>query len=419
MNSAHFRQGWRGILAAMLLLVGSLLVRDASASQQEYDGQSHRIKTRTEAHSVGLEVSRQALQLATWSGLSPRAKMLVARSNAEGWEPDDLLNALELHATQRCLDLHQPSHLAERKARWAEAVRLLSLTHPDALEQWILGERRPPRAALTEASTQLRCLIEAMVFASAEPDHGFRIVLSLRGSFGGRFATQAELAAHLQRYPRFIAQILGTLLRSDYRDMGSQSFIWYRKMRFTGRSFNKISERAAGRCGLTPGHTWKPENERHKRCWFEELSPDEREQEILLASAAPALSRHHWGTEFDILGLNPRLFEEGAQLFEAWLWLDGQALDYGFFQPFGPDHSEQQFAHMEERWHWSYYPIAQAIWEHLLERKHLFEPVLHDLWSRLERRWGTRHSPYFTHMRDHWRDYLFHITVPRPPESLP
>ena len=419
MKSAHFRQGWRGIVAATLLLLGCLLASAASASEQEHDAEAHRTKSVAEAHSVGLEVSRQALQLATWAGLSPRAQALVERSRHEGWDPDDLLNALELHAPQSCLDLHQPTRLAERKARWAEAVRLLALTHPDALERWILGERRPPRTALAEASTQLRCLIEAMVAASAEPAHGFRLFLSLRGNFGGRFATRAELAAHLQRYPRFFSQVRGALLRSDYRDMGSQSFIWYRKMRFTGRSFNKISERAAERCGLTPGHTWKPESERHKRCWFEELTPAEREQEILLASAAPALSRHHWGTEFDILGLNPRLFEEGAQLYEAWRWLDGQALEYGFFQPFGPDAQTQQFAHMEERWHWSYYPIAQAIWEHLREREHLFEPVLHTLWSRLERRWGTYPSPYFTHMREHWRDYLFHITVPSPPEALP
>ncbi|MDX9724488.1 MAG: D-alanyl-D-alanine carboxypeptidase family protein, partial [Myxococcota bacterium] len=51
------------------------------------------------------------------------------------------------------------------------------------------------------------------------------------------------------------------------------------------------------------------------------------------------------------------------------LWLRSNAFHYGFFRPYkGPaaldaKYQETKTAVIEERWHWSYYPVAQAFWE--------------------------------------------------------
>ncbi|RAL20969.1 hypothetical protein DL240_14965 [Lujinxingia litoralis] len=418
MKSATILNLRRGLTGATALLLCCLFSLSALAAESAPPA-AELTRARQLAHATGLAVVATAQQETTRASLSPRAASLVSRSAEEAWSVDQLLTALDFQPPTTCLALHHADRRRERTARWREAVRLLSLTHPEALHRWVLGQERPPQAALQEASSQLRCLIAAMIAASAEPDHGFRLFPRIRDHFGGRVASEHDLARLTDQDPRWLTRAVSALLRSDYRDLGSQGFIWYRKMRFTGRTFNKVSTAAGERCGLAPGQTWKPESPRHQRCWFDELNGAEREQEIIQASAAPGLSRHHWGTEFDILGLNPRLFTEEGPLFEAWQWLDGQALDYGFFQPFGHHAELGGFAHMEERWHWSYYPVAQALWEHLLEHERTFEPVLHALWTHLERRWGTRQVHYFDHMRAHWRDYLFRVEVPALPAALP
>jgi D-alanyl-D-alanine carboxypeptidase len=85
--------------------------------------------------------------------------------------------------------------------------------------------------------------------------------------------------------------------------------------------------------------------------------PVERAKAILRYSSMPGSSRHHWGTDLDLNNLENSYFESGAGK-KVYEWLQAHAAEYGFCQPYtamGPDRPE---GYQEERWHWSYMPLA-------------------------------------------------------------
>lgn len=340
-----------------------------------------------------------------------RVKELIQRGRAEKWGADDLLRYLELEDEEGCYHFADRRALQERLERWEEAVWLLSEIDPESLNRWLLGLSQPPKIAAAEIQNQLQCLTRDLLQAATLGEYNIRLFPRISSHFGGQVRDIAELARLAEERPVWLNRTLLAMTRSDFRDMNSQGFIWYRKFVFSGRNFNRVSQEAAERCRIGPGQTWKPEHPSHQRCWQQVLSPEDREREILNASAAPGLSRHHWGTDIDLLGLNPALFVEGGVLYEDWRWLDAHALDHGFFQPYGPT-SDANFGHMEERWHWSYLPIGQALWGYIQADPERFEEILFAQWDRLERRWGRGRGPFFDHMRANWRTYLFYIDVP-------
>ena len=68
-------------------------------------------------------------------------------------------------------------------------------------------------------------------------------------------------------------------------------------------------------------------------------------QAIMLYSAMPGASRHHFGTELDVfasnllpekqsLKLEPWEYEEHGPFFELNIWLEKHLSDYGFFRPY-------------------------------------------------------------------------------------
>ena len=348
---------------------------------------------------------------------SERAAAVVQQAREENWSTHQLLVYLELDDADECLDFSDRTRLRERHARWSEAVLLLDLIDPDALDAWFLGRREPPRIVQQEMQLQLECLLEGLVGAVDQQSYNSRLFPNISGQFGGRFRTASELADAVASQPYWRNRAVRALRRSIFRDFGSQGYIWHRKFVFSGNAFNKISERAAHKCGLTPGAVWQPNSNHHRRCWFNSLSKEQREREILSASAGPGLSRHHWGTDVDVLGINPNLFVEGAVLHDDWRWLDDHGLDYGFFQTYR-DVEYDGYAHMNEPWHWSYYPIAQALWDFARHHPDRIEALLFEQWDRLQRAWGPAGGPYFDHLRQHWHDYVFNIYVP-PIDSRP
>lgn len=84
--------------------------------------------------------------------------------------------------------------------------------------------------------------------------------------------------------------------------------------------------------------------------------PMKRALEILKYSSMPGTSRHHWGTDFDLNVLDNRYFEngEGKVLYR---WLKEHAGRYGFCQPYT---SGRRAGYNEEKWHWSYAPLAKV-----------------------------------------------------------
>ncbi len=86
-------------------------------------------------------------------------------------------------------------------------------------------------------------------------------------------------------------------------------------------------------------------------------SPTKRALEILRFSAMPGTSRHHWGTDIDLNSLNNNFFKSGDGL-KIYQWLQENALKYGFCQPYTPHGKERGGGYEEEKWHWSYMPVA-------------------------------------------------------------
>jgi LAS superfamily LD-carboxypeptidase LdcB len=96
------------------------------------------------------------------------------------------------------------------------------------------------------------------------------------------------------------------------------------------------------------------------------LTPPQRVDAILLWSALPGASRHHWGTDLDFIdrgaaasGYEIKLtraeFAPGGPFARLGQWLDTHAARFGFFRPFQGLRSGVQ----PEPWHFSFAPVAE------------------------------------------------------------
>lgn len=98
----------------------------------------------------------------------------------------------------------------------------------------------------------------------------------------------------------------------------------------------------------------------------EELTPLELIHSILLYSALPGASRHHWGCDIDVyaanlladdyqLQLEPWEYSEQGPLAKLSSWLTQYAHQFGFYFPY----ANYQGGVASEPWHLSYLPLAQ------------------------------------------------------------
>jgi D-alanyl-D-alanine carboxypeptidase len=83
-----------------------------------------------------------------------------------------------------------------------------------------------------------------------------------------------------------------------------------------------------------------------------------RFRKILEYSAVPSSSRHHWGTDIDINNANVEYFDTsyGKKVYD---WLKENASAYGFCQPYNEKGTDRINGYNEEKWHWSYLPLAK------------------------------------------------------------
>lgn len=85
-----------------------------------------------------------------------------------------------------------------------------------------------------------------------------------------------------------------------------------------------------------------------------------RALKILRWSSMPGTSRHHWGTDIDLNNLEPSYWEEG-QGKKEYDWLTEHAKTYGFCQVYSTMDKNRPNGYQEEKWHWSYVPIASSL----------------------------------------------------------
>ncbi len=98
-----------------------------------------------------------------------------------------------------------------------------------------------------------------------------------------------------------------------------------------------------------------------------------RAERILQYSSMPGTSRHHWGTDFDLNALENSYFESGEGL-KVYQWLKTHAAEFGFYQPYIAYNDYREQGYREEKWHWSYFPLAskfQRAYNHLINYEDL------------------------------------------------
>lgn len=99
------------------------------------------------------------------------------------------------------------------------------------------------------------------------------------------------------------------------------------------------------------------------------LSPRDLVYAILRWSALPGASRHHWGTDLDVidrLSVPPKYsvkltvdeVKPGGMFSELHDWLDRHMAEEGFFRPYQKDLGGVQ----PERWHLSHGPTSQLLY---------------------------------------------------------
>lgn len=86
----------------------------------------------------------------------------------------------------------------------------------------------------------------------------------------------------------------------------------------------------------------------------------QRVRNILQFSSMPGTSRHHWGTDIDLNSFNNAWFSTGEGL-KVFNWLSKHAATYGFCRPYSPKGQQRLTGYNEEKWHWSYYPLASQM----------------------------------------------------------
>lgn len=102
------------------------------------------------------------------------------------------------------------------------------------------------------------------------------------------------------------------------------------------------------------------------------LSPDQKLDAILIWSALPGGSRHHWGSDLDVVDaaavptgyavkLVPDEYAIDGIFGPLSAWLDENMHQYGFFRPY----SKERGGVSPEAWHLSYAPVSMPAIESL------------------------------------------------------
>ncbi len=286
-----------------------------------------------------------------------------------------------------CQSFADQSALDTRKSEWAGRLAKLPMRE---IINWIIGG--PSNAlmgdATKEVDAQQNCLIDTM---------------------------RSSATASGRSIPK------GNIVKSELRSFDDQRSIWTRKFAFRGASFDRISDVARTKFGtlIDPKEIkWDPSNKNHQICWGVKKPPkgvqvtpltgEEKEKEILMASSAPGVSRHHAGTDFDFGrtgdDLEPEAWTGKGDFADAYAWLARNASTWGFFQPFNTKGGYGK-GYMAERWHWSYYPIAQALFEFAIAHQQEIEAELLQQWS--DKKGNVKDE--FKFIAGHWRDYLTNV----------
>ncbi|MFK7979558.1 MAG: M15 family metallopeptidase [Saprospiraceae bacterium] len=151
-----------------------------------------------------------------------------------------------------------------------------------------------------------------------------------------RWLRKETYKAFLEMYEAAKKEGIELKVLSATRNFATQKIIWEGK--WTGKRLHESKENLAK---TTP-------------------DPTDRALKILKWSSMPGTSRHHWGTDMDLNAFTNDFFEKGKGL-KMYIWMTANAHKFGFCQPYSPKDAQRPNGYNEEKWHWSYLPLAQKL----------------------------------------------------------
>lgn len=104
------------------------------------------------------------------------------------------------------------------------------------------------------------------------------------------------------------------------------------------------------------------------------LEPEKAISEIIRFSTVPGTSRHHWGTDIDIIDGNfpdeenvlvSEKFEKDGLFYKVKNWLDNNSKNFGFYLTYTNDKNRKGFEF--EPWHYSYKPVSVKYYRALIK----------------------------------------------------
>ena len=104
------------------------------------------------------------------------------------------------------------------------------------------------------------------------------------------------------------------------------------------------------------------------------LEPEKAISEIIRFSTVPGTSRHHWGTDIDIIDGNfsdeenvlvSEKFEKDGLFHKLKNWLDNNSENFGFYLTYTNDKNRKGFEF--EPWHYSYKPVSVKYYRALIK----------------------------------------------------
>ncbi|MEX1383537.1 M15 family metallopeptidase [Lutibacter sp.] len=98
------------------------------------------------------------------------------------------------------------------------------------------------------------------------------------------------------------------------------------------------------------------------------IMPNAALQKIIEYSTLPGSSRHHWGTDIDIIDASVKApnnllvesnYDEDGPYFELKKWMDKNAESYGFYLVYTKNSDRKGFKY--EPWHYTYKPLSEPM----------------------------------------------------------
>ncbi|MEM0518511.1 M15 family metallopeptidase [Aequorivita flava] len=119
---------------------------------------------------------------------------------------------------------------------------------------------------------------------------------------------------------------------------------------------------------------------KYKRFTNQGLLPEKALEKIIEYSTIPGTSRHHWGTDIDIIDANaprpanvlmPENFHGNGPFCKLKMWLNENAEKFNFYEVYTDNGNRKGFKY--EPWHFSYAPISVPMLEEYKERINVIE----------------------------------------------